>query len=288
MVRKNLLIIGGDQRYLEVIDQLATKGVNIFLDGYDQLSFSHSNIRNGVPGKDDLSKMNAILLPLNGTDTEGGVEAVYSDRSVGLTYELLQQTPAHCTVFTGVANEYLDRVTKKANKKLTRLTARDDVAILNSIPTAEATLNLAIQKTDYTIHGANILVLGFGRVGITVSRLFAAVGAHVSVAARKDADFARITEMGMQPVAIDRLADYMDGMDICINTIPHPVLDEAILSKADTSIIVIDIASKPGGTDFKFAHEKGMKAIHALGLPGKTAPKTAGRIIGDVLYGLLL
>ncbi|WP_239984539.1 dipicolinate synthase subunit DpsA [Lentibacillus sediminis] len=287
MARKNLLIMGGDQRYLEVAHQLASKGIHIFLDGYDQLTFSHSNISNGVPGKDDLNKMDAILLPLNGTDTAGGVEAVYSERSVELTYELLEQTPAHCTVFTGVANDYLDRMAEQPNKELIQLTARDDVAILNSIPTAEATLNLAIQETDYTIHGANILVLGFGRVGITVSRLFAAIGAHVSVAARKDADFARITEMGMQPLAIDRLVDYMDGMGICINTIPHPVLDQAILSKADTSMLIIDIASKPGGTDFKYANEKGMKAIHALGLPGKTAPKTAGRIIGDVLYGLL-
>lgn len=42
---------------------------------------------------------------------------------------------------------------------------RDDVAIYNSIPTAEGTLMLAIQYTDFTIHDSNIMILGFGRVG---------------------------------------------------------------------------------------------------------------------------
>ena len=76
-------------------------------------------------------------------------------------------------------------------------------------------------------------------------------------------------------------------MDICINTVPHMILDAAILSKMVNFSVIIDIASKPGGTDFAFAREKGLKAIHALGLPGKTVPKTAGEIVSGVLYKLL-
>ncbi|WP_373316050.1 NAD(P)-dependent oxidoreductase [Siminovitchia terrae] len=135
--------------------------------------------------------------------------------------------------------------------------------------------------------GSQVMVLGFGRTGVTLARLFSAVGTKVSVAARKDSDFARISEMGLHPIHLDHLADYISGMDICINTVPHMILDAAILSKMVNSSLIIDIASKPGGTDFAFAREKGLKAIHALGLPGKTAPKTAGEIVSGVLYKLL-
>ncbi len=283
----DLLILGGDQRYLEVINQLASKGLHIVLAGFDQMAFSHPNISNQKVEQVDFGQIDAILLPLNGTGAGGEVEAVYTDEAVALSPDMLKRTPEHCIVYTGISNEYLDKAVDQAGRKLVRLIDRDDVAILNSIPTAEAVLKIAIEETDYTIHGSNVMLLGFGRTGVTLARLFSAVGANVFVAARKDSDFARITEMGLHPVHLDHLVDYISDIDICINTVPHMLLKEAILSKMQVSALIIDIASKPGGTDFAFAEEKGIKTIHALGLPGKTAPKTAGEIISTVLYKLL-
>ncbi len=283
----NLLIIGGDQRYLEVIDQLAAKGIDIDLAGFDQMTFSHPAINNKKLDQVDFELIDAILLPLHGTSADGEVDAVYSDEPMNLSFEMLRQTPKHCVVYTGISNGYLDEAVNQAGRSLVRLTDRDDLSILNSIPTAEATLKIAIEETDYTIHGSQVMVLGFGRTGVTLARLFSAVGAKVSVAARKDSDFARISEMGMCPVHLDHLADYISETDICINTVPHMILDTAVLSKMESSSLIIDIASKPGGTDFAFAREKGLKAVHALGLPGKTAPKTAGEIVSGVLYKLL-
>lgn len=51
--------------------------------------------------------------------------------------------------------------------------------------------------------------------------------------------------------------------------------------------LIVDVASKPGGTDFQAAEESGIKAIAALGLPGKVAPRTAGRILGDAIMQIL-
>lgn len=284
----NLLIMGGDQRYLEIIDQLASKGIRIVLNGFDQLTFSHPHISNKSVNQVDFAQVDAILLPLHGTSADGEIGADYSEEYIHLSMEMLKRTPDHCTVYTGISNAYLDGITEGAGRRLIRLTARDDVAVLNSIPTAEATLKIAIEETDYTVHSANVMVLGFGRVGETLARLFSAVGANVSVAARKDGDLARIMEMRLDPVQMDRLAEHISAIDICINTVPHMILDAEVLSKMSASSLIIDIASKPGGTDFKFAKEKGIKAIHALGLPGKTAPKTGGEIISTVLYKLLV
>ncbi|MFD1706115.1 dipicolinic acid synthetase subunit A [Siminovitchia sediminis] len=283
----NLLIMGGDQRYVEVIHQLSSQGIQIFLEGFEQLSFSHPHIHNGGYTETDVGKLDAILLPLNGTDSEGHIEALYSNQPVRISSDILQKTPEHCVVYTGISGDFLDSAAKQAGRKLVRLMDRDDIAIMNSIPTAEAALGAAINETDFTVHSSNVLILGFGRVGMTLSRLFDAVGAHVTVGARKDSDFALIMEMGLRPIHLDNLSEYISECNICINSVPYLLLDSFVLSKADRSLIIIDIASRPGGTDFEFARKQGIKAVHALGLPGQTAPKTAGEVISGVLLKLL-
>jgi len=76
-------------------------------------------------------------------------------------------------------------------------------------------------------------------------------------------------------------------MDIVFNTVPAMVLDRDLLFKLNKEALIIDLASKPGGVDFLAAEELGIKTIHALGLPGKTAPVSAARIIKDTIYNIL-
>ena len=74
------------------------------------------------------------------------------------------------------------------------------------------------------------------------------------------------------------------GFRIVVNTVPAPVLGRERLEKLDRDTLVIDLASLPGGVDWKAAGELGVKAISALGLPGKESPLTAARIIRDTIY----
>lgn len=284
---QKVVVIGGDARYLEVINKLADEVATVFLIGFDQLSFDDPAIRQTDLEKIDMRVIDAMVLPVAGTNTAGEVEATYSDKAIYLTDELLAQTPEHCIIYTGTSNSFLDQAAKSTDRKLVRLFARDDMAIFNSIPTAEGALKLAFEEKDVTIHGSNVMILGFGRVGITVARLFDSVGANVNVGVRKSSDVARISEMGLKPVRLDNLEKKIGTMDICINTIPHLVIGSTIISAMEKSTLIIDLASKPGGTDFEFAKKQGIKALHALGIPGKTAPKSAGRIIGKVLLELL-
>ncbi|WP_085992579.1 dipicolinate synthase subunit DpsA [Oceanobacillus senegalensis] len=282
-----ILVMGGDNRYVEVIKKLASSNISVFLTGFNQLSFEDSHVNHCEIEEIDFSKMDAILLPVAGTDLEGNIEAVYTDKTVKLSEEMLKKTPQHCVIYTGIANDYLQNIANTTNRKLVRLFTRDDIAIYNSIPTSEATLQLAIEETDVTIHGSNVIILGFGRVGLTIARNFASLGANVTVSARKPEHFARISEMGLKSIPTDNLNKIISQMDICINTIPYQIIDSEVIDKMKSSSLIIDLASKPGGTDFEYASQQGIKAIHALGLPGKTAPKTAGEIIGTVLLEIL-
>ncbi|WP_141432849.1 dipicolinic acid synthetase subunit A [Bacillus sp. 03113] len=278
-----ILLVGGDHRYIEVVKKLSQENAKIVLVGFDEITLDFPNTSKLEIHQVDFRTLDAILLPVSGVNPDGSVEAPFSSKEVFLTKELVSQTPDHCVLYSGISTPFLDKLVAETNRRLVRIFDRSDVAILNSIPTAEGALMLAIQNTDFTIHGSNVMVLGFGRVGMTIARVFSAVGAKVAVCVRKAMDAARITEMGLVPIFLDELKENISKMDIVINTIPRLVLSSNILAKAAEHTLILDLSSKPGGTDFEYAKKRNLKVIWALGLPGKIAPKTAGLIIGDVI-----
>ncbi|RDI47404.1 dipicolinic acid synthetase subunit A [Falsibacillus pallidus] len=282
-----ITVIGGDARQLEIIRRLTELDAKISLIGFEQLDHAFTGAVKEKLDEVDFSVMDAIILPVPGTNGEGKVETIFSNENVLLTEDILMKTPAHCTVYSGISNPYLDGITTKTNRRLVQLFERDDVAIYNSIPTVEGTMMMAIQHTDFTIHGSKVAVLGLGRVGMSVARAFAHLGAKVKVGARKSEHIARITEMGLTPFHLNDLPKEVSDVDICINTIPYPIVTANVISKMPSQTLIIDLASKPGGTDFRYAEKRGIKALLAPGLPGIVAPKTAGQILAGVLAQLL-
>ena len=72
-----------------------------------------------------------------------------------------------------------------------------------------------------------------------------------------------------------------------VNTIPAPVLGDGVLARLRSGSLIVDLASKPGGTDFAAAEELGLHAEHALALPGRCAPQTAGALIAQTVLAIL-
>ncbi|MGG0718781.1 dipicolinic acid synthetase subunit A [Robertmurraya massiliosenegalensis] len=283
----HLAVIGGDARQLEIIRRLTELDAKLSLIGFEQLDHAFTGAVKEKMDEVDFSNIDAIILPVAGTSLDGQVDTIFSNEKVYLSKEILLETPSHCTVYSGITNSYLSGITKKADRRLVQLFQRDDVAIYNSIPTVEGTIMMAIQHTDFTIHGSNVLVLGLGRVGMTVARTFDALGAHVKVGARKTEHIARITEMSLTPFQLKNLEEHVKDVDICINTIPYMVVTASVISKMPPHTLVIDLASKPGGTDFRYAEKRGIKALLAPSLPGIVAPRSAGQILANVLSRVL-
>lgn len=282
-----IAVIGGDARQLEIIRKLTELDAKLSLIGFEQLDHAFTGAVKEKIDEVEFSTKDAIILPVPGTGLDGQIETIFSNEKVYLRKEMLNETPPHCTVYSGISNSYLDDITKQANRRLVQLFERDDVAIYNSIPTVEGTIMMAIQHTDTTIHGSTIAVLGLGRVGMSVARTFQALGAKVKVGARKSEHIARITEMGLTPFNLSNLNSEVKDVDICINTIPHLIVTASVISKMPVHTLIIDLASKPGGTDFRYAEKRGVKALLAPGLPGIVAPKTAGKILANVLSQLI-
>ncbi|MFD1952920.1 dipicolinate synthase subunit DpsA [Paenibacillus thailandensis] len=282
-----VLLLGGDARQLEVIRKLSELDANVTVCGFDGL---HSPLDGAVHAEFDeqlFEDVDALLLPAVGTDEVGVVPAIFSDRKLKLTDAHLARLPKHCTVYTGIAKPYLRDLCSTQGLKLVELFDRDDVAIYNSIPTAEGAVMMAIQNTDITLHGSSSMVLGFGRTGITLARTLRGLGAYVLMGVHRSEHFARAKEMGFEPFYTDRLQQAVGNIDLLFNTIPTMIVTAQVIANLPPRAVIIDLASKPGGTDFRFAEKRGIKALLASSLPGIVAPKTAGRIIADCLVQLI-
>lgn len=283
----HIAFIGGDARQLEIIKKCIELDALVTLIGFDNLESKFHGLQLKEINSETLKDIDFLILPIVGTDEEGNVESIFSQRNLKLTKEHLATLPNNCKIFTGMARSYLKQICNELGIELIELLDNDEVAIYNSIPTAEGTIMMAIQNTDFTIHGSNAIVLGFGRTGITLARVLNSLGAKVSVGARKPEHIARIYEMGLIPFHVDDLDLKVSEADLLFNTIPKLVVTSKVIANMPHHCLIIDLASKPGGTDFRFAEKRGIKAILAPGLPGIVAPKTAGNILANVITRLI-
>ncbi|WP_115991350.1 dipicolinate synthase subunit DpsA [Cohnella lupini] len=283
-----IVLAGGDARQLEVIRRLTELDAAVTIVGFDRLETPFSGVVKAEWLPDILKQVDVLILPAVGTDEEGVISTLFTDQELRLTDAHLAAIPKTCKVITGMAKPYLKKQCDKYHLELIELFERDDVAIYNSIPTAEGALMMAIQNTDITIHGSNCIVLGLGRTGFTMARTLQAIGANVKVGVRRDEAYARAFEMGFEPFYMPELARQAGNIDLIFNTIPTMIVTAQVIAQLPLRACIIDLASKPGGTDFRFAEKRGIKALLAPGLPGIVAPKTAGRIIANSLTQIIL
>src|SRR5690625_4084123 len=147
-----IAVIGGDARYLELIRQLKLEeNISLVLVGYDKIEQSFTGVQQSDFSELEVGKLDAAILPITGVDNNGKVETIFSDQQIIIDTNWFKQLKKSAVIFTGIANDYLTKQTEQAQVNLIPLLNRDDVAIYNSIPTAEGTIMLAMENTDYTI-----------------------------------------------------------------------------------------------------------------------------------------
>ncbi len=282
-----IAVIGGDERELILTAELVKMGATVAVAGFPKEMVGHGAfVVNSVI--EACKDAEVVILPLPGTNEERFVRAVYAENVLELTPEAISSLSENALVIIGSARQFLKDWASMYNFTLLEIGEMDELAVLNSIPSAEGALQIAMEETRITIHGSQTCVIGFGRVGITMARILKAMGSNVTVVARNRGQLARAYEMGCRKAEYHDLQQMMNYMDIVFNTVPSIVLTKEILKHARQETVIIDLASQPGGTDFEAANIFGIKAILAPGLPGKVAPLSAGKILAEVIPGLII
>ena len=156
----------------------------------------------------------------------------------------------------------------------------------NAIPTAEGAVEVLMHQIPRTVRDLPVAITGFGRVAQALAALLLAMGAKVTVAARKTSALELAAKMGCDTVHIDgkgALSSLGQGYAAIFNTVPYWLFDESVLRELSKETLLIDLSSAPGGVDANAAAALGIRVIFALSLPGKYAPQTAGEIIAETI-----
>lgn len=277
-------ILGGDAREIILAKYLAKSGYCVKMVGHN---VQEENITLCQDLKEGLCEAQVVILPTPGINDRGEIYSTFTKNPLLLSEDILSGLPAGTPLFVGAARPLLKEMVNRLGLQLVELLNLDEVAILNSIPSAEGAIQIAMERLPVTIHDSHCFVLGFGRTGVTLARVLNALGAHTTVVARNPAQRARAFEMGCTACSFQELPDLVEGAEVIFNTVPALVLDESLLKKASKDVLIIDLASSPGGTDFEAARKLGIDASLAPGLPGKAAPSTAGKILFQVIPKLI-
>lgn len=285
--RLRVTVIGGDERELILVQALQQHGFDVVVVGYPPLEEL-----TGVTYASEISEAVqgtvAVIAPMSNTDEEGVIHAHLDPKArLVLDEQAFQSMEKGTTLFIGVAKPIIERLAARYRVKVVQLAELDEIAILNSIPTAEGAIARAMSVLPVTLHGTSTLVIGYGRCGITLARMLAGIGSSVRVIARSKAQLARAFEAGLAVGELADLKTYLAEARVVFNTVPARVLDRDSLLAMQRDAFVIDIASAPGGTDFDAAKELGIKAFLDLGIPGKVAPHSAGQILAQTMPDLI-
>ena len=265
-------VFGGDKRMLFAAKAFLQNNCEVAIAGFDSL-MSLCEIR-VCSIEEAASWCELAVLPVRPVK-DGFLNTPFSHERIGIR-ELLRML-SEKPIYSGCAKQ-LQAYTSGG---VYDYTIDEGFLYRNAELTAEGALGILLNDYEGAVMDARILVTGFGRIGKMLTRMLGALGADVTVAARKASDRALIRLYGMGA------ADYPDlrygEYDIIINTVPAPVINAKAVDEMKEEVFLIDLASLPGGVDFERAQERGITAIHALSLPGKTAPLAAGAIIKDTI-----
>lgn len=235
---------------------------------------------------DALRQAQIIILPVPYSKDNCKINCPYTKNELRVE-ELFDCLDHHTLVFAGLANNVLRELA--GTKKITVIDymESEELNILNAVPTAEGAIELAMGRMLTTLHGSKALVAGYGRIGKLLCPRLTALGVDVTVAVRSSEAAAWAGTLGCKTVHTESLADVIFDFDVVFNTVPCVIFDRNVLKKAKDDVVIIDLASNPGGVDMQYAEDKGINALHALSLPGKTAPITSGKIIKKCICDIM-
>ena len=277
---KNIIIIGGDRRQQYMADYFENTGFNVSVYGLPEKSRKCvSDIKSAI------NQCDIIILPLPATkDGKFITSQIPMKESID---EIIGCINENQYVFAGMISKGLEAKISKKTNRIFDYFKREDVTIKNTVPTAQGILKTMIDNVEYTIHSSKCAVFGYGRVAKVTADILSSIGADVTVCVRKSTDIACAEIRGINACFISDFHNIAHKFDIIINTVPSVVINRRILENVRTDCLIIDVASAPYGTDFAAAFELGLNALQCPSLPGKVAPKTAGKIIADAIISIL-
>ena len=256
MLEKYFAVIGSDARQVAAAAELRICGYK-------------------VCGAEKISTADFILLPMP-----------LSAERAELT-KLLKAAKNGAVAFAGRVSDEAAAVALEADVELVDYLKREELAVSNAIPTCEGAIEILLRERSETLWRSKVVITGFGRISKLLASKLWALGAVVTVAARKPGDRAMAEACGYNAVDVSELAMVCAKNDITINTVPSKMITRDMIEGMSKNAFLLDLASAPGGIDLAAAGTAEIRAVWALSLPTRSAPTTAGKFVAQTVLQII-
>ncbi len=282
-INKNFACIGGDLRSVYLANALFEEGYPIAVTG-----IKHDDLK--IPITTDISEAirnaDVLLFPLPMLQQNGQINTPFAGMNIHFT-EILPNIQNNQIVLGGKISQSVQNELNANGIEYKDYFEREDLTVTNAMLTAEGAIYTLQQIYKDALCQSNVLILGYGRIAKFLAKIIAGYGAKITVAARSPEAKSWIESMGYNYMNIFDSNGYTESINVIFNTVPHLVLDTLRLQKLKNTCIIVDLASAPGGVDFIAAEKLGIQTIHALSLPGKSAPYAAAKAIKNAVFSIL-
>ncbi len=271
-MKQKFLILGGDLRSIKLAEMLINDNNKVFAYGLEKSEEIQENnqIDKITNISNAIDKSDIIIAPTPFSTNGKNVNSPFANEEIKID-QILKTNKNKIFIAGGIKDTVKEQLEEKYLKVIDVM-KREELAILNTIATAEGTIKVAIENTDKILQGTKVLILGFGRVAKIVANKFSLLSTNVTCAARKISDLAWIEAYGYQSININDMLYDLNDFDIIINTVPQLLIKERELKHMKSDVLLIDLASSPGGIDSVVATQMGLKYVWALALPRKNCP----------------
>lgn len=270
-------VIGGDRRQAELARLLAADGNTVCTYGLDRWK------PGGEGTLDRAASADAVILPLPLCRGDGVLNC---EEGPVPTIDLFRRLRPRQLVLAGQVKPAQRQEAAACGLSLEDYFLREELTVANAAATAEAAVQVAMERLDRTLLRMDCLVLGFGRIGKLLSHRLHGLGARVTATARRPEDLAWIRAFGWRALATGDLDGKLGQFGAVFNTVPSPVLDEPLLAQLPEDCLCVDLASVQG-IDLAAAERLGLPNVWARSLPGRMVPRTAAAVIRDAVYYIL-
>ncbi len=268
----NVWVIGGDNRYTWAAKQLREDGLPVKCWGVPEMENQAERLEDALQGAD------LVLLPMwpfQQEMLEVGGETI----PAALLPRILAE---HATLVAGQFPVETEAWLQQQGVRCVSYLEQEPYLLRNASITAEGAIYLLLHHMKRTVQRANILVVGYGRIGRFLVKKLKALGANVTVAARKSTQRTELSLLGVETVQTGVYENGLECYDAVVNTVPSLVIHDAQAKQITPGCVCIEVASAPGG--FPEQMRRTGHVVMGNGLPGKTAPQTAGAGLAKAVW----
>lgn len=264
----NILIIGGDDRTLSLYEILLNNKFNV------ETLFLNS--KNTNPPQ-NINNFDTIILPIP-TDRNFKLNAPLSKEEIPIDkiYKLISSFNGK---IIGGFNKNNETFLKQNNLNYINILNDEKFALINAIITAEGSIEKLIHESKKSLFDSKICILGYGRIGKTLSRRLDPLSKELIIYNNPSINLIYTKIDNIKSKFIETFKDDAQDYDIIVNTIPTLIINKEIIDNLNKNVLILDLASMPGGVDFEYAKKLNIRVIHYLGVPNKVCKYSAAEAI---------